>query len=123
MPEYPVNPLHPSLNLTIAIADGLTSAAQELIKASRKKYHVAHRRRVGSTLRPGAETPTWNALVLEMRPYLRKRGEKINLARWLGVYPSRVHEYFQQRRSMPDAERTLLLLQYLALRRAGRCPG
>jgi hypothetical protein len=105
------------------MADGLTLAARDLLKASRKKYHDKHRKRVGATLRPGIDTPTWNALVAAAKPFLRPYGEKVKLARWLGVYPSRIHEYFQVGQAMADGERTLLLLQWLALKRAGRSPG
>ena len=53
-----------------------------------------------------------------MRPQLRRRGEKINLGRELGVPPQRIHEYFVARTAAPDAERTLALLVWLARRPA-----
>jgi hypothetical protein len=45
------------------------------------------------------------------------------LARWLGLDASRVTEFFSKNSAMPDAERTLMLVQWLAMRRAGRSPG
>lgn len=83
-----------------------------------------------STLRPGPDTPMWNALVLAVRPHLRRRGSKINLGRELGLPPQRINEFFVARTAAPDAERTLALLRWLAMhqpsetsaRRAGRPP-
>jgi hypothetical protein len=75
------------------------------------------RRKVGATLRVGPTTPLWNQLVVEVRPFLKKRGEKAQLARILGVHRQAVNEYFVSRRRMPDAERTLLLVQWLVGRR------
>jgi hypothetical protein len=65
----------------------------------------------------------WNALAAAVRPYLHRRGEKAQLARLILTHRGRVHAYFVRGTAMPDAERTLLLLQWLALRRAGRSPG
>jgi hypothetical protein len=78
---------------------------------------------VNATVRPGADTPGWNILAAAIRPYLKKRGEKVLLARWLGLDASRVTEFFCKNSAMPDAERTLMLIQWLAMRRAGRSPG
>lgn len=74
----------------------------------------------GATLRPGRETPLWNRLVTQIRPFLKRRGEKAQLARLLGLHRQAVNEYFASRSRMPDAERTLLLLEWLAARRRNR---
>ena len=81
------------------------------------------RRKVGATLRAGAATPLWNQLVKEVQPLLKQRGEKAQLARLLGVHRQAVNEYFASRRRMPDAERTLLLAEWLRARRQGKRPG
>jgi hypothetical protein len=65
----------------------------------------------------------WFTLVAQVRPYLRRRGEKALLARVLGVDPSRIYEFFIRRTAAPDAERTLLLLQWLKAKQAGRSSG
>lgn len=70
----------------------------------------------GATLRPGVDTPHWLALVELARPHLRQRGAKASLARELGLHRARVTEFFESRRTMPDAERTLLLMQWLRQR-------
>jgi hypothetical protein len=116
------NPIHPQLDLIFAMTDGLELAARELMRAAQRQYPRT-RRRVGATLRPGPGAPLWGALAEAARPYLKKYGEQAQLARLLGVDASRVHEYFISSAAMPDAERTLLLLQWLALRRAGSRPG
>lgn len=86
------------------------------------RRRMAPRRSVGATIRPGRDTPLWNQLVADIRPLLRKRGEKAQLARLLGLQRQAVNEYFVRSRRMPDAERTLLLLEWLRLRQAGRKP-
>src|SRR3954470_23840184 len=84
--------------------------------------HVAQRRkdarrpRKGATLRPGDETPLWSAVVEKMRPHLRVRGAKANLARVLEVPRQRVHDYFVAGTQMPDAERMIHVLLWLAAR-------
>ena len=77
----------------------------------------------GATLRPGVGTPLWQRLVKEVRPLLQRRGEKAQLARLLGVHRQAVNEYFVSRTRMPDAERTLLLQEWLKARRQGKRPG
>jgi len=77
----------------------------------------------GATLRPGSVTPLWNRLVTEASPLLKRRGEKAQLARLLGVHRQAVNEYFVRRTRMPDAERTLLLQDWLRARQEGRRPG
>ena len=77
----------------------------------------------GATLRPGPATPLWNRLVTQVRPLLKHRGEKAQLARLLGVHRQAVNEYFASGSRMPDAERTLLLLEWLQARQQGKRPG
>ena len=77
----------------------------------------------GATLRPGPATPLWNRLATQVRPFLKHRGEKAQLARLLGVHRQAVNEYFASGSRMPDAERTLLLLEWLRVRQQGKRPG
>lgn len=120
MSAYPV---HPQLDANLRMAEALVDVARELVRLAASQVPPRRGRRRGSTLRPGPGTPMWNALVLNVRPYLSKYGDKIKLARLLGVPPQRIHEYFLAGTSAPDAERTLLLLHWLAQRRAGVQPG
>ena len=48
------------------------------------------------------------------------RAIQAQLARLLGLQRQAVNEYFVSNRRMPDAERTLLLLEWLRLRQAGK---
>jgi len=110
-------PLHPRLRLAGEAADGLIGLAQLLARAAARRAADVRPPR-NTTLRPGANTPLWNALVLAARPHLRRRGEKTNLGRELGLPPQRIHEFFVARTAAPDAERTLGILHWLATRPA-----
>lgn len=109
--------LDPRLRLPVLLLEGLTEAARESARRLAQNYHEATRRRVGATLRPGRNTPLWNALATEVRPLLRRRGEQAILGRLLGLPRQRVHEFIVGRGRMPDAERTLLLMEWLAVRK------
>ncbi|HKB56732.1 MAG TPA: hypothetical protein VKC51_04005 [Lacunisphaera sp.] len=86
------------------------------------RRRLGPRRSVGGTLRPGRDTPLWSKLVAEVRPMLKRRGEKAQLARLLGLHRQAVNEFFASGSRMPDAERTLLLLEWLRVRRSGKRP-
>lgn len=77
----------------------------------------ARRRRPGWALRPGPDTPVWNELVKHALPYLRKRGDKVRLARLLGLPRQRLHQLLVERSACADAERTLLLLAWVQAKR------
>jgi hypothetical protein len=79
--------------------------------------------RGGRTLRPGRETPFWNALRAHLRPHLRKYGSQVNLGRLLGLPRQRINAFVTGGGQMPDAERTLQLLYWLHRVRQGRPPG
>ena len=102
------------------LLEGLDQAAIEIARRGRRYWRARHRRRRGATLRPGIDTPHWLALAAAVRPHLRRRGNKALLARELGLDPSRITEFFVRRSAMPDAERTLLLLQWLSRGRQRR---
>jgi transcriptional regulator with XRE-family HTH domain len=95
-------------------AEARVSARRRL---SRRRKNVG-----GATIRPGADTPLWNKLVADVRVFLKVRGEQAQLARLLGVQRQAVNEYFITRRRMPDAERVLLLQEWLRLRQSGKRP-
>lgn len=123
MGRYPERstPSHPQLELIGDMAEALWEAAFAAVRVSARTLR-RQSRRGNTTLRPGTETPSWNALADAIRPYLQKPGEKVLLARWLGLDASRVTEFFVKQSAMPDAERTLMLIRWLAARRAGRRP-
>ena len=74
----------------------------------------------GLTLQPGPDTRLWNELVRQVWPLLRKRGSKAHLARILGVPRQRIQVCLKARTACLDAERTLLLLAWLAAQYRGR---
>ena len=107
------------LELPAAIAEAILDAAAAIVANQQRAFRLSRRPRRGATLRPGAETPLWNALVAEIRPHLKQHGTQANLARLLGVPRQQIHAYFGPRSRMPDAERTLQLIAWLvAMRKA-----
>lgn len=113
--------LPPQFQLPVAIAEALYEAAAESVRAAaRAGRRLSNNRTRGRTLTPGAETPLWNELVKQLQPHLRKRGEKAKLARLLGLPRQRVHQFLRARTACADAERTLLLLCWLAAKSQGR---
>jgi len=107
--------LHPRLGALFDFAAILEEAAREMAKEARKRTDERRPRvRRGATLRPGGDTPLWNALAELGRPLLQRRGARAILARELGVHRARVGEYFDKRSAMPDAERALRLFVLLA---------
>jgi hypothetical protein len=113
---------HPQLRAYGELIDILSEAARESARQLARSYREATRQRIGSTLRPGSKTPLWNALVAEARPLLRRHGEKAVLARLLGLPRQRVHDFLVGHGRMPDAERTLLLIEWIAARQRPSAP-
>ncbi len=96
---------------------------QDALAAASRAADARRRRRApkrGLTLLPGPDTPLWNELVRQVRPHLRKRGSKVQLARLLGLPRQRLHVCLKAERGCLDAERTLLLLAWLSARQRGR---
>lgn len=94
----------------------LGGLAHEHAQRAAQRRKEARRPRKGATLRPGDETPLWFAVVEQVRPHLRVRGAKANLARVLEVPRQRVNDYFVSRTKMPDAERIIHILLWLTSR-------
>lgn len=102
-------------------------AVLELLEMAVERMRVAGRRKTPdrrpgrfAALQPGPGTPVWNELVRHAAPYLRKRGDKVKLARLLGLPRQRIHQLLVERSACADAERTLLLLAWVHARRTGQ---
>lgn len=110
---------HPRLNSWIELTEILFNAGEEGLRALRKQLRP---RRKGSfkTVRPGPCTPMWNQLRIALRPELRPYGSKVRLARYLGIPKQRLSDFLAGHRRMPDAELTLQLLYWLAVKRTGK---
>ena len=106
----PLAPLGDLIELLIELG------REESARAARKKTGLKRPDR-WQTLRPGTDTPLWNAVVAATLPHLSRRGAKALLARELMVPRQRVHQYFVSRDQLPDAERLLRLLVWLNDRR------
>eukprot|EP01031_Cornospumella_fuschlensis_P018950 gene18950-23212_t len=108
------------LAIPLDLATLLAEAAVESIRRKIKKSARDRRPRRGHTIKPGTDTPLWNELAATVRAQCVRRGEKAKLARILGLPRQRLHEFLRERRALPDAERTLLMLVWLQARREGR---
>ena len=95
----------------LAMGEAVSAAARVLDRVARQKLKPAPIPR-GATLRPGVETPLWRALVIAIHPLLKRRGAQALLAQELGLHRGRITDYFVTHTAMPDAERTLLLLEW-----------
>lgn len=102
--------------LILMLIEAAFDAASRSADARRKRRTPKR----GLTLQPGPDTPLWNELVRQVQPHLRKRGAKNQLARILGVSRQRVYVCLKTGEAFLDAERTLLLLGWLAARLQGR---
>jgi hypothetical protein len=115
--------LSPGLAASGGLVLGLLEVAELAARRAMKSYRYHYRRRVGATLRPGAATPLWNELVKQTRPLLRKRGSKAQLARLLKLPRQRLQDCLKAKTACLDAERTLLLMCWVASRQQhGREP-
>jgi hypothetical protein len=74
----------------------------------------------GVTLRVGPETPLWNKLAATAAKLLQKRGDKAHLARVLGISRQRLHLLLTAKSACPDAERALLLIEWVEARKRGQ---
>ena len=110
------------MELPAALAEILAAAAIDYLDDRRREFRLDRRPGQGATLRPGKDTPLWNALVAEVRPHLRRHGTQVNLGRLLGLDRQTIHAYFIARTRMPDAERTLQLLTWIIAVRKGLPP-
>jgi hypothetical protein len=99
---------------------------EDLIDAAVKAAHRYREKAVARdivrrrlALQPGPDTPLWNELVRQIRPHLRKRGSKAQLARLLAVPRQRLQACLKAKYACLDAERTLLLVGWLGFFQRG----
>jgi len=112
--------LPPSLEFSGGLMLILAEAAEQAARSAMRRARYHYRRRQGATLRPGAATPLWNELAKQARPFLRKRGSKARLARLLKLPRQRLQDCLKANTASLDAERTLLLMCWVAARQQGR---
>lgn len=102
------------------ILDVLEAADEAARQAARAGRRIFPRRKRGVILHPGPATPLWNILVERANRHLKVRGSKAQLARLLGLPRQRIQDCLKARTACLDAERTLMLLCWLAGRARGR---
>lgn len=104
------------LGQLLAMGEAVSAAARMLDRVARQKLKPAPVSR-GATLRPGADTPLWRALIVAVKPLLKRRGAKALLAHELDLHRGRITDFFVTQTAMPDAERTLQLLEWYCRQR------
>ncbi len=107
------------LELPAALGEALFTAAEAAARVAAKKLRRRPPPR-GRILAPGTNTPLWNELVRQVTPLVAKRGSKAQLARLLGLPRQRLQVCLKAKSACLDAERTLLLLCWVAARQRGR---
>jgi hypothetical protein len=113
--------MDPRLELPASIVLGLLEGAEAGIRAAALAgRRLFPRRRRGLALHPGENTPLWNLLVNRANRHLKVRGSKNQLARLLGVPRQRIFDCLKARKACLDAERTLMLLGWVAGREQGK---
>lgn len=107
-----------------AIEYMIKQAAAEMARRNREAFRLESRRLASprKTLRPGPRTPLWSELRRQLRPHLKRYGAQVNLGRLLGLPRQRINAFVTGGGEMPDAERTLQLVAWLAAVRAGKPP-
>lgn len=103
------------LELPAALGEALWKAAEHAARAAAGKMRRRPRPR-GRILAPSVNPPLWNELVRRVTPLLAKRGAKVRLARCLRLPRQRLQDCLKSRPAGADAERTRLLLPWLASR-------
>ncbi len=111
-----LRPLEPVL---LALFDAAEKAAENAVRAAKRS---GRRRPPGAPLKPGADTPLWNVLAESCRQRLTRHGDKAKLGRLLGLPRQRIHQLLVAKSACADAERTLLLLAWLAQKNRGEDP-
>ena len=107
-------------NSSVAEADQSIAAAELAVHGAKKLRRPRKRAPRGAILRPGPDTPRWNKLADDAVKFLRRRGDKVKLARILGISRQRLHLLLKARTACPDAERTLQLCEWVEHRRQSR---
>lgn len=108
------------INLITDLVQSLLEHAAARVLEEKAKSRTRKRKGLGVTLRPGVGTPLWNELRSSVHIATRKYGDQAQLGRILGLPRQRVNNYLTGGTQMPDAERTLLLLGWLAAKRAAK---
>ena len=111
------------LHRLIPLAAGLVAAADAAAAHVRKIQRERRTCLRYKTLGVGPGTPLWNELANAVVATLGPRGDKVKLARLLGVSRQRLHLFLVAKTAHPDAERTLQLLAWLQARQHGIAPG
>lgn len=108
--------------MTTDLMAAIGEAAAEMYKQRQKVFRITKGSRQGRTLRPGKETPLWNAMRKDLRALTVKHGEQAKLARLLGLDRQQINAFLKSGTRMPDAERTLQLLAWMHARQKGDSP-
>ena len=109
--------VHPRFDGILLVLDLLKEGAVAASEAARRKLVRPRSQRRGQSSRSGDDTPLWNILVKAIKAECNKRGDKAQLARSIGLPRQRLNDFLHRAGAQPDAERALMMLQWLASRR------
>jgi hypothetical protein len=112
--EDPLKYGHSGINGVMLVLELFRLGAAAAAEAAHRRLTRAKRQRRRAATRSGEDTPLWRILAREIKAECKKRGDKARLARSIGVPRQRMNEFLNHTRAQPDAERTLMLLQWLA---------
>ena len=110
---------HPRIETILAASGAIAETAAVAARATAKQVRKVTRTGRGQTLRPGEDTPLWNTLVQELRGHLTQHGDQVRLARFVGLSRQRLNTFLVGKSALPDAERTLMFLQWLEAKKRG----
>ena len=112
--------IHPAFGGVILVLEllrqGVMAIGDSVEKRRARGRKAAREARPGQALFAGVNTPLWNALALALKSECRKRGDQVKLARMVGLPRQRMNNFLHGKGGLPDAERTLVLLNWLAAR-------
>ncbi len=110
----------PHLKIWLELGELLFAGAEAAAKQIKKSYRP-RRRRSFAARHAGPDSALWNVLATLLRTELKSYGAKVRMARYLGLPRQRVTDFLTGgTKRLPDAELTLRLLHWLAVKRSGR---
>jgi hypothetical protein len=112
--------IHPAFGGVILaleiLRQGALAVGESVSKRRARGKKASRQARPGQALFAGVNTPLWNALASALKSECRKRGDQVKLARMVGLSRQRMSNFLHGKGGLPDAERALVLLNWLLAR-------
>lgn len=115
---YPTSPnIHPAFDGIALGIKIMEEGAKAALAAMRRRNARSRKQQRGLALQAGTDTPRWNILAAVLKAECKKYGDQSKLARTVGLSRQRMNNFLHGKGGLPDAERTLMLLEWLGTRR------